>query len=152
MEKLDIVLANPNCMPHVGSEYAAGMDLRMNIKTAAGYTMLEPNGVLTFSTGVKIKIPTGWVGLIAPRSGLGFKYEVRLANTLGVIDSDYLGEIKVKIRNCGDLPMDIEDFERICQMVIVPHYKVKGSFNVVASLEHYNTERGEEGFGHSGRK
>lgn len=152
MQPIDIVLLNENCMPHVGSDEAAGMDLRMNVRTAAGYTMLEPNQVWEFGTGVKVKIPTGWVGLIMPRSGLGFKYEVKLANTVGVIDSDYLGEIKVKVRNCGDKVMDIADFERICQMVIVPHYKVKNNLNVVDSLEHYNTERGEGGFGHSGRE
>lgn len=151
MKKLDIVLLNENAMPHVGSEEAAGMDLRMCIKTAAGYTMLAPNQVLEFGTGIKIKIPVGWCGLVLPRSGLGFKYEVRLANTVGCIDSDYLGEIRVKIRNCGDIAMDIEDFERICQMVIVPHYKVKNNFNIVDSLEYYETERGEDGFGHSGK-
>lgn len=152
MEKIDIVLLNKECMPHVGSEEAAGMDLRMNIRTAAGYQILMPGETLEFGTGVKVKVPTGWAGLILPRSGLGFKYEVRLANTVGCIDSDYLGEIKVKIRNCGTIPMEIEDYERMCQMVIVPHYKVHDNFNIVDSFNHYATVRGESGFGDSGRK
>lgn len=149
MEKINIVLLNENAKPHVGSEHAAGMDLRMNIQTAQGYTPLLRGESIEFGTGVKVQIPRGWVGLIAPRSGLGFKYEIRLANTVGVIDSDYTGEIKVKMRNTGEHDVMLEDFERVCQMVIVPHYKVWENFNYVDSLE--PTERGENGFGSSGK-
>lgn len=150
MEPIDIVLLTPEAKPHVGSKDAAGMDLRMNMRTAQGYTPLLKGESITFGTGVKVKIPKGWVGLIAPRSGLGFKYEIRLANTVGVIDSDYTGEIKVKMRNCGDVDAFLEDFERVCQMVIVPHYKVFENMRFVDSIE--ATERGENGFGSSGKQ
>lgn len=150
MEKVRVVLLNENAAPKVGSKKAAGMDLRMNIQTAQGYTPLLVGESIEFGTGVKVSIPDGWVGLIAPRSGLGFKYEIRLANTLGVIDSDYTGEIKVKMRNCGEEDAFLEDFERVCQMVIVPHYKVYDNIEYVDSLE--DTERGETGFGKSGKQ
>lgn len=149
MEKIQIVLLNKNAEPKVGSKEAAGMDLRMNIQTAQGYTPLMRGESIMFGTGVKVKIPRGWVGLIMPRSGLGFKYEIRLANTTGVIDSDYRGEIMVKMRNCGEEDVMLEDFERVCQMVIVPHYKVHENLQFVDSLD--DTDRGESGFGASGR-
>lgn len=149
MEKINIVLLNENAKPYVGSEHAAGMDLRMNIQTAQGYTPLMRGESLAFGTGVKVQIPRGWVGLITPRSGLGFKYEIRLANTLGVIDSDYTGEIMVKMRNCGEEDVMLEDFERVCQMVLVPHYRVYDNFNYVDELT--ETARGGKGFGSSGK-
>lgn len=150
MEKIQIVLLNKEAKPHVGSAEAAGMDLRMNIGTAQGFTPLLRGESIEFGTGVKVRIPRGWVGLIAPRSGLGFKYEIRLANTLGVIDSDYRGEIKVKMRNCGEEDAFLEDFERVCQLVIVPHYMVYDNLDFVDSLD--STERGEAGFGSSGQQ
>jgi len=150
MEKINIVLLNKQAKPKIGSKEAAGMDLRMNIQTAQGYTPLLVGESIQFGTGVKVQIPRGWVGLILPRSGLGFKYEIRLANTTGVIDSDYRGEIQVKMRNCGEHEVMLEDFERVCQMVIVPHYKVHDNLNFVDSLE--DSERGESGFGKSGKQ
>lgn len=150
MEKIRLVVTNKDCTPVVGSEQAAGIDLRMNVRTAAGFTPFMPGDTLHFGTGVKMAIPEGWVGLVMPRSGLGFKYRVRLDNTVGVIDSDYRGEIMVKITNCGKTEYMLEDFERVCQMVIVPHYKVYDNLEFVDDLA--DTERGSSGFGHSGRQ
>ncbi|AJF40889.1 dUTPase [Vibrio phage phi 3] len=149
MQPIRLVVANENCKPHVGSAEAAGMDLRMNVKTATGFTPFLPNQVLKFGTGVKIEIPKGWVGLVMPRSGLGTKYEVTLLNTVGVIDSDYRGEIQVAIRNRGDKEVMLEDYERVCQMVLVPHYLVFNNLEYVDSLS--ETERGENGHGSSGK-
>jgi dUTP pyrophosphatase len=145
-----MVVENDKCIPKVGSERAAGMDLRANVKSALGFLVLEKNEAVQFGTGVRVQIPEGWVGLVMPRSGLGFKYEVKLVNTTGVIDSDYTGEIQVKIRNGNEKEMVIEDFSRICQMVIVPHYKLYDNIEIVDEL--ISTERGEKGFGSTGTK
>lgn len=144
---LDIVLKTPECLPYVGSEDAAGMDLRMAIKTGAGFTALKPGEGIKFSTGVKIAIPKGWVGLVAPRSGLGSEFKLKLDNTVGFIDSDYRGWIKVSMTNTGNKVAYLSDFERVCQLVIVPH--LSPEFNVVDELT--KTARGEGGFGHSGK-
>ncbi|QKN84703.1 dUTPase [Vibrio phage River4] len=150
MEKIRIVLLNEAAKPQCMKDGDAGIDLRMNIETAQGYTPLLRGESIMFGTGVKVAIPKGWVGLIMPRSGLGFKYEIRLANTTGVIDSNYRGEIMVKMRNCGEEDVMLEDFERVCQMVVVPHYLVHENLEFVDELD--ETNRGESGFGDSGRQ
>lgn len=151
MLPIRVELLHEKAAPYVGSAEAAGMDLRAAMTTAAGFVWLQPNESLLVSTGVKVDIPKGWVGIVAPRSGLGFKYEVMLANTIGVIDSDYTGEIKVKLVNRGKQPMDIGDFDRVCQMIILPHYQVHDNIEIVDSLEK-ETERGDSGFGQSGKQ
>lgn len=147
MEKVRINVLNKKATPRVAHDGDAGIDLAFNIATAAGYTVLQPNEVIEFGVGIKCAIPKGWVGLVLPRSGTGYKYEVRLANTVGVIDSNYRGEIRVKLRNCGDKDWEIGDFDYICQMVIVPHYKVYDNMEFVDDLD--KTNRGEDGFGSS---
>lgn len=149
MLPIRIELLHERAKPHVGSAEAAGIDLRAAMETAAGFVLLDTDESLVVGTGVKVDIPKGWVGLVLPRSGLGFKYEVVLANTCGVIDSDYNGEIKIKLVNRGSEQMDIGDFDRVCQMVIVPHYQVYDNIEYVESLDK-DTERGESGFGSSG--
>lgn len=148
MRDLDIVLHNELCMPKKGSKEAAGIDLRLCLDSAAGFTPLAPGESLHFSTGVKVKIPRGWVGLLLPRSGLGTKFKIRLDNTVGVIDSDYIGWIQAFITNTGHETAFLGDYDRVCQLVIVPHYEFKG-FNIVKELP--DTERGSSGFGSSGK-
>ena len=88
-----------------------------------------------------------------PRSGLGFKYEVMLANSVGVIDADYRGEIMVKLVNRGPIDMEIIDFDRVVQMVVVPHWYMKHIQKVSAEeFDTLSTERGDKGFGSSGTK
>ena len=88
---------------------------------------LEPGKDVYVSTLLKCRIPDGWFLTIVPRSGLGFKYFVRLANTLGVIDSDYYGNenndghIIVKIRNEGDQPLHLEAGKAFCQAIFLPY-------------------------------
>ena len=146
---LDIKIKNKDCMPKAASDGSAGMDLRFGVKTAVGYTLLQGGGGISFCTGVAVAIPLGWVGLLVPRSGFGTKYKVKLDNTLGIIDSDYRGYIRAVITNTGEKDCIIEDYERICQLVIVPHYDVT-KFNVVEELS--STNRGSSGFGDSGRQ
>ncbi len=152
MLPVQIELLDERAEPYVGSAEAAGMDLRYCVDTGhRHFTLLKAGDSVEFGTGVKVKVPVGWVGKVYPRSGLGFEYEVTLANTVGVIDSDYRGEIKVKIRNRGTKDMIIEDFERIVQMVIVPHYPLYKNLEFVDSIVN-DTARGESGFGGSGKQ
>lgn len=148
-------VSDPRLEPHVGSEGAAGIDLRCNLglRKDQPFTMLNPGKSIEFGTGVRVAIPKGWVGLVMPRSGLGFKYEVMLANSVGVIDSDYRGEIRVKLVNRGPELMTLEPFDRVVQMVIVPHWYMKHIQKVSQEeFEELTTERGDKGFGSSGLK
>ncbi len=122
-----------------GSANAAGLDLKVHwLEQPEAY---RSEG--TIGTGIYASIPTGWVGLVVPRSSLGLK-GFRLKNTLGVIDSDYRGEIKLAYE--GYTP---EVGERVAQLVLVPHYV--GAVERMASIDDLDTtERGEGGFGSTG--
>jgi dUTP pyrophosphatase len=87
---------------------------------------LQPGEAVTIPTGIRCEMQPGWVLMLFPRSGLGFKHQVRLANTVGVIDSDYFhaaneGHIMVRIVNGGDHALSIAKGERFCQGVFLPH-------------------------------
>lgn len=146
---MKIKLTHPDCLPKVGSKDAAGMDLRAYIGNRATDMLraVGPNSVISFDTGVAVQIPQGWCGIVVPRSSLGNR-KLMLTNTVGVIDSDYTGTIKVNLYNYGTETQTIEHLERLCQLVIVPHWN-PNDIQIVDSLE--ETERGDGGFGHSGR-
>lgn len=146
---MKIKLTHPDCLPKVGSKDAAGMDLRAYIGNRATDMLraVGPNSVISFDTGVAVQIPEGWCGIVVPRSSLG-KRKLMLTNTVGVIDSDYTGTIKVNLYNYGTETQTIEHLERLCQLVVVPHWN-PNDIQIVDSLE--ETERGDGGFGHSGR-
>lgn len=98
MNKLEYVLSDDRCEPFVGSEDAAGLDLRIFIgsKPRVEAIELHPGDTIVIGTGVKFKIPKLWVGLVTPRSSTG-KLRIMLENTIGVIDSDYTGEVKLRV-------------------------------------------------------
>lgn len=100
-----------------------------------------------FSTGLKFAIPEGYVMLVFSRSGQGFKNGVRLANTTGIIDSDYRGELKVCLRNDSSTDYKIEAKDRICQAMVIPFLRC--AFTQVDKLS--ETKRGESGFGSTGK-
>lgn len=131
--------------PVYGTPFAAGADLRAlldeNIKIAPGETVL-------IHTGVATEIPDGMVGLVYARSGLATKRGLAPANCVGVIDSDYRGEIMVAIRNYSKDTQEIEPDERIAQLVIAPY--IPADFVEADALE--ETDRGQGGFGSTGRK
>lgn len=133
-------------LPAYGTSGAAALDLRAcliePVIVRPGETVLIPSGI-----AISIHDP-GLVALLVPRSGLGIKHGIVLANTIGVIDSDYQGEIRIGIRNHGDKPYTIEPGERICQMMFVPVMQV--TLNVVQEFSQ-ETARGTGGFGHTGR-
>lgn len=130
--------------PTYGSACAAGADLYAcesePVVIAAGQTRL-------IHTGIAMEIPEGLVGLIYARSGLASKRGLAPANKVGVIDSDYRGEIMVALHNHGTVDQTVEHGERIAQIVFAPY--MAAEFSVVDSLS--DTVRGEGGFGSTGK-
>lgn len=132
-------------MPTYGSLFAAGADLYALLDSE---TVIEPQQTLLVHTGLSMEIPEGYAGLIYARSGLASKRGLAPANKVGVVDADYRGEIMVALHNHSAQPQTIAPFERIAQLVIAPF--LKAEFNLVEELD--TTERGEGGFGSTGRK
>lgn len=132
-------------MPTYGSLFAAGADLYALLDSE---TVIEPQQTLLVHTGLSMEIPEGYAGLIYARSGLASKRGLAPANKVGVVDADYRGEIMVALHNHSAQPQTIAPFERIAQLVIAPF--LKAEFNLVDELD--TTERGEGGFGSTGRK
>ncbi|MDR1701093.1 MAG: dUTP diphosphatase [Lachnoclostridium sp.] len=130
--------------PSYGTEYAAGADLYACIENKM---MVEPGQTVFVGTGLTMEIPAGFVGLIYARSGLACKRGLAPANKVGVIDSDYRGEIIVALHNHGGETVEIENEERVAQMVIAPYIFAK--YEEADSLE--ETNRGAGGFGSTGR-
>jgi len=142
---LDPRLGNEFPLPHYATAGAAGMDMRACVdaplEIAPGETHLIP-------TGLAIHIEeAGLAAMLLPRSGLGHKHGIVLGNLVGLIDSDYQGQVFVSCWNRGSETFTIEPGERIAQMVIVP--VVRADFEIVEDF--VTSERGAGGFGHSGR-
>lgn len=142
---LDSRLGNEFPMPEYATEGSAGMDLRalpeQTIELQPGQTELLPTGM-----AIHLADP-GLAAVILPRSGLGHKHGIVLGNLVGLIDSDYQGQLFVSCWNRGSKPFTIEPGERIAQLVLVP--VVQASLRVVDDFE--SSERGAGGFGHTGR-
>lgn len=132
-------------MPKYESTQAAGMDIRCHL---AESVTLQPLERKLLPTGLYIELPVGYEAQIRPRSGLALKKGITVLNTPGTIDADYRGEIGVILINLSNEPFVIENGERICQMVIAEH--ATASWTLVEQLS--QTERGEGGFGHTGKK
>lgn len=129
--------------PLLAHEGDAGADLRACIVRPVE---IAPNTSEWIGTGMKVAIPDGYVGLLFPRSGLGCKHGICLANGVGVIDSGYRGEIRAKLLNLGTEPYRIYPRDRICQLVIVPY--AKADYKLAIELD--KSERGEDGYGSTG--
>lgn len=141
---VDIKLLNDLAkIPTRGSEQAAGYDLY----AASSYSIeIQPHQTIKVGTGISVAIPDGYFGAIYARSGLATKQGLRPANCVGVIDSDYRGELIVALHNDTDVPQWILSGDRIAQLVIQPYLNI--NFNEVDELD--NTERGNGGFGSTG--
>ena len=142
---LKIINKSNNALPKYESAQAAGMDIRCNIPEAITLATMERRLI---PTGLFIELPVGYEAQIRPRSGLALKRGLTVLNTPGTIDADYRGEVGVILINLSGEPQTIEPGERICQMVIARHETPE----IVEVTELSATERGEGGFGHSGRK
>ncbi|OJA00075.1 deoxyuridine 5'-triphosphate nucleotidohydrolase [Rickettsiella grylli] len=141
---LDPRLGEQYPLPHYATEGSAGLDLRACIHKPLP---LMPNQTELISTGLAIYIAhTHLAAVILPRSGLGHKHGIVLGNLIGLIDSDYQGELFVSCWNRGQTCFHIEPGDRIAQLVFVP--VVRTQFELVQ--EFVETERGVHGFGHSG--
>lgn len=137
-------------LPAYETPGAAGADLRANLPTelrASGVT-LAPMERRIVPTGLRVEIPQGYEMQIRPRSGLATKQGITLPNTPGTIDSDYRGPLGVALINLGAEPYTIQHGDRIAQMIVAPVVQVR--FAVVDRLG--ETERGEGGFGSTGRR
>ena len=125
---------------------AAAIDLRACIKEEIG---IQPGETVLVGSGIAVNIKDpNIVGLIVPRSGLGIKKGIILANTIGVIDSDYQGEIKIGLFNRSQKKYTVKPAERICQMLFMP--VIRATLKLVREFSNA-TYRGDGGFGHTGR-
>ncbi len=133
-------------LPDYATPGSAGLDLRACLEAAL---VIEPGETHLVPSGLAIHIADpGYAAVLLPRSGLGHKHGIVLGNLVGLIDSDYQGQVYVSCWNRGHEPFTVEVGERIAQMVIVP--VVQAEFRVVESFD--ASERGAGGFGSSGRQ
>ena len=139
-----IVNKSKHQLPSYATVGSAGMDLKANTNEPIA---LKPMERYLFPTGLYIQLPEGYEAQIRPRSGLAAKYGVTVTNAPGTVDADYTGEIGVSLINLSDTTVVIQPGERIAQMVVAKYEKV--SWTEVSKLD--ETERGDGGFGHTGR-
>ena len=132
-------------LPSYATSGSAGLDLRACLDSAV---VLNPGETTLVPTGLVIHLNNpAYAAMILPRSGLGHKHGIVLGNLVGLIDSDYQGQLMVSAWNRGQTPFTIEPLERIAQLVIVPVQQVQ--FNIVQEFD--NSDRGDGGFGSTGR-
>lgn len=140
-------LNNTAIIPTMGSVDAAGCDLYANLVADGGSVTIAPGATFFVKTGIAVEIPKQYAGFIYARSGLASKRGLRPANCVGVVDSDYRGEVMVALHNDSQTEQTINHGERIAQMVIGPY--LRPEFVEVDDLT--DTERGDGGFGHTGK-
>ncbi|MBI5330904.1 MAG: dUTP diphosphatase [Betaproteobacteria bacterium] len=145
---IDLKILDPRVkdpLPHYATPGSAGLDLRACLEAAL---TLNPGETKLIPTGMAMHLADpGYAAMILPRSGLGHKHGVVLGNLVGLIDSDYQGQLMVSLWNRGAEPFTVQPFERIAQMVIVP--VVQAQFNLVDEFD--ASHRGEGGFGSTGK-
>ncbi len=143
---LDARLGKEFPLPAYATEGSAGLDLRACLDSPL---VIKPGETHLIPTGMALHIADATLAaMLLPRSGLGHKHGIVLGNLVGLIDSDYQGQVLVSCWNRGSEPFTVNAGERIAQMVFVP--VVRARFDIVESFD--ETERGAGGFGHSGRQ
>ena len=149
MHKLDVRVLDARLqdqLPHYATAGSAGLDLRACIEHSM---TLHPGDTQLIPSGIAIHVADpGLAAMILPRSGLGHMHGIVLGNLVGLIDSDYQGQIFVSVWNRGKSEFVIQPMERIAQLIVVPVVQVE--FNVVADFE--ASSRGDGGFGSTGKK
>lgn len=143
--EVKIVNRSKHPLPEYSTPLSAGMDLRANLEQPVTLKPLERRLI---PTGLFIELPEGYEAQIRPRSGMALKKGLSVLNTPGTIDADYRGEIGIILVNLSDVEVEVNDGERVCQMVINRVEKI--TWNQVGSLE--DSQRGEGGFGHTGSR
>lgn len=148
MHRIDVKIIDPRLKenpPHYATAGAAGLDLRACVE---GPLKLHPGDTQLIPTGMAIHLAdAGLAAMILPRSGLGHKHGIVLGNLVGLIDSDYQGEIFVSTWNRGRETFTINPMDRLAQMVVVPVLRV--AFNIVDEFD--ESSRGAGGFGSTGK-
>ena len=148
--KIDVKILDPRMseqLPTYATPGSAGLDLRACLDAPL---TLQPNAWQLVPTGIAVYLKDpGYAALILPRSGLGHKHGIVLGNLVGLIDSDYQGQLMVSVWNRSNEPFTVEPLERVAQMVIVP--VVQAQFNVVDDFAQASA-RGAGGYGSTGRK
>lgn len=143
--QIEIINRSKHPLPKYETSLSAGMDLHANIDQAIS---LKPMERTLVKTGLFIALPDNYEAQIRPRSGLAYKKGITVLNSPGTIDADYRGEVGVILVNLSDQEFVVEDGERIAQMVIAPYTKAKWCAVTELSV----TDRGEGGFGSTGKK
>jgi dUTP pyrophosphatase len=143
--EIKIINKSNNELPEFATEHSAGVDLRAFLENKI---VLKPMQIEMVTTGLYIELPQGIEAQIRPRSGLAAKHGITVLNTPGTIDADYRGEIKVILINLSGTEFVIENGDRICQMIINKYERF--NWKLVQSLS--ETDRGEGGFGHTGKE
>ena len=142
--KIKVINKSGNALPRYATLQSAGLDLQANIEEPITIGSLER---VMVPTGLFIALPEGYEAQIRPRSGLAAKHGITVLNSPGTIDADYRGEIKVVLVNLSKEAFTINNGERIAQMVVAKCEQAE--WKQVETLD--TTERGEGGFGHTGR-
>lgn len=144
MMKIQVINKSKHPLPEYATQLSAGVDLRANLSEPI---TLEPLQRCLVPTGLYMAIPPGYEAQVRPRSGLAIKKGITVLNSPGTVDADYRGEVCVILINLSSDTFVIEDGERIAQLVIAGHEQAQ--WQPVQTLE--ETQRGEGGFGHTGR-
>jgi len=144
-KKIKIINKSVNPLPEYQTPYSAGLDLRANINEVI---IIKPGYHTLIPTGLHLELPKGYMAQITPRSGLALNHGITIINSHGIIDSDYRGDIGIILINHGYNPFVINPGDRIAQMVIIKFEQVE--FELSDKLS--DTERGEGGFGHTGKE
>ena len=148
MDQIDVRILDPRLndqLPAYATPGSAGLDLRACISEALS---ISPGQTELIPSGIAIHLAdSGLAAMVLPRSGLGHKHGIVLGNLVGLIDSDYQGQIFVSVWNRGDQLFELKPLERIAQLIIVP--VIQASFNIVE--EFAESERGAAGFGSTGK-
>ena len=142
---VNIINKSSNELPAYATEGAAGLDLRANLDQPVTLQSLER---MLIPTGLFLELPNGYEAQVRPRSGLAIKQGITCLNSPGTIDSDYRGELKVILINLSNEPQVLSHGDRIAQMIISSVDKA----NLILVQEINTTQRGEGGFGHTGKK
>jgi dUTP pyrophosphatase len=142
---IKIINLSDNPLPAYETALSAGMDLRANL---AKPVVIKPLERYMVPTGLYIELPPGYEAQVRPRSGLAAKHGITLLNSPGTVDADYRGEIKVIMVNLSADDFTVHHGDRIAQMVVARHERA----SLIQTDTLNNTERGEGGFGHTGRR
>lgn len=139
-----VINESPYPLPEYATPHSAGLDLRAHLSESV---LLQPGERRLVPTGLRMALPDGWEAQVRPRSGLALKHGVTVLNSPGTIDADYRGPVGVILVNHGSEAFEIAPGERIAQLVFARYERAE--WQIVDELD--PTERGEGGFGHSGR-